>query len=73
MIWSSDNLYDEKGKQLIKSMKRRISKLLLPKIKTQVAYTAKKLSACFKDQSKFEYQHDVVYYADWPNEKCRED
>ena len=55
-------------------MKRRISKLLPPEIKTQVAYTGKKLSTCFnvKDQSKFEHQHDVVYYADCPNEKCRE-
>ena len=54
-------------------MKRRISKLLPPEIKTQVAYTGKKLSTCFnvKDQSKFEHQHDVVYYADCPNEKCR--
>ena len=64
----------EKGEHLIKSMKRRISKLLPPEIKTQVAYTGKKLSTCFnvKDQSKFEHQHDVVYYADCPNEKCRE-
>ena len=31
----------EIGKHLIKSMKRRISKLLPPEIKTQVAYTAK--------------------------------
>ena len=64
----------EKGEHLIKSMKRRISKLLPPEIKTQVAYTGKKLSTCFnvKDQSKFEHRHDVVYYADCPNEKCRE-
>ena len=42
-------------------MERRISKLLLPEIKTQVAYTGKKPSICFdvKDQSKFEHQHDV--------------
>ena len=55
-------------------MKRRISKLLPPEIKTQAAYTGKKLSTCFnvKDQSKFEHQHDVVCYADYPNEKCRE-
>ena len=42
-------------------MKRRISKLLPPEIKTQVAYAGKKLSTCFnvKDQSKFEHQHDA--------------
>ena len=48
-------------------------KIKTPEIKTQLAYTGKKLSTCFnvKDQSKFEHQHDVVYYADCPNEKCR--
>ena len=60
----------EKGEHLINSMKRRISKLLPP----ELAYTGKKLSICFnvKHQSKFEHQHDVVCYADCPNEKCRE-
>ena len=55
-------------------MKRRISKLLPREIKTQMAYTGKKLSTCFnvKEQSKFEHQHDLVHYADCPNEKCRE-
>ena len=64
----------EKGEHLIKSMKRRKSKLLSPEIKTQVVYTGKKLSTCFnvKGQSKFEHQHDVVYYADSPNGKSRE-
>ena len=55
-------------------MKRILSKLLPPEIKMQVVYTGKKLSTCFdvKDQSKFDHQHDVVYYADCPNETCRE-
>ena len=61
----------EKGEHLIKSMKRRISMLLPPEVKTQVTYAGKKRSTCFnvKDQSKFEHQHNVVYYADCPNEK----
>ena len=52
-------------------MERRTSNLLPPQIKTQVAYTGKKLSTCFnvKDKSKFEHQHDVVYYADAPMRK----
>ena len=64
----------EKGEHLIKFMKRIISKLLPPEIKTQLAYTGKKLSTCFnvKDQSNFDHQHDVVYYADCPNEAFRE-
>ena len=42
-----------------------ISKLLLPEVKKQEAYTGKKLRTCFnvKDRSKFDHQHDVVYYA----------
>ena len=64
----------EKGEHLIKSMKRRISKLLPPEFKTQVTCTGKKLGTSFnvKDQSKFDHQHDVVYYVDCPNETCRE-
>ena len=55
-------------------MKRIISKLLRPEIKTEVASTGIKLSTCLnvKDQSKFDNQHDVVYYAGCPNETCRE-
>ena len=51
-----------------------MSKLLPPEFKIQVAYTGKKLRTCFnvKDQSKFNHQHDVVCYADCPNETCRE-
>ena len=54
---------DEKGEHLIKSMKKIRSKSLPPEIKIQVVYNGKKLSTCFnvKDQSKFDYQHDVVY------------
>ena len=53
---------------------KSISKLLPPEIKTQKVYTGKKLSSCFnvKDRSKFEHQHDVVYYADYSNETRRE-
>ena len=45
-------------------MKRRASKLLPPEIKAQVTYTGEKLSTCFnvKEQSKFQYQHDMVYW-----------
>ena len=42
-------------------------------VKAKKDCTGKKLSTCFniKIQSKSEHQHDVVYYADCPNEKCR--
>ena len=44
------------------------------KSKRKSPIQVKKLSTCFniKNQSKFEHQHDVVYYVDCPNEKCRE-
>ena len=56
----------KKGEHLIKSMKRRILKLLPPEIETQMVFTGKKLSTCFNvnDQSKLDHRHDVVYYAD---------
>lgn len=49
-------------------------KLLPPEIKTEVACTGKKIRTCFnvKYQSKFDHQHDVVYYAACPNKTCRE-
>ena len=37
----------ERGEHLIKSMKRIISKLLLPEIKTEVTYTGKKTKSLF--------------------------
>ena len=39
-----------------------------------MTYTGKKPGTSFnvKDQSKFDHQHDVVYYVDCPNETCRE-
>ena len=48
-------------------------KVITPEIKRPVVSTGKKLSTYFnlKDQSKFEHQYDVAYYADCSNEKCR--
>ena len=64
----------EKREHLIKYLKRRILRLLPIEIKRQVAYTGRKLSTCFniKEPSKFRHQHDVVYYVDCTNERCRE-
>ena len=56
----------EKREHLIKYLKRRILRLLPIEIKRQ--------STCFniKEPSKFRHQHDVVYYVDCTNERCRE-
>ena len=39
-----------------------------------MTYVGKKLGTSFnvKDQSKFDHQHDVVYYVYYPSETCRE-
>ena len=52
----------EKGEHLIKSMKRRISKLLPPEIKTQVVYTGKKLSTCFNVKTKVNSNINMMWY-----------
>ena len=49
-----------KGKRadnIIKSMKKTLHKLLPETVKTQTAYTGRKLRTCFqsKDKSKFDY------------------
>ena len=66
-----------KGKRadnIIKSMKKTVYKLLPETVNAQIAYTGRKLSACFqiKDKSKFDHQHDLVYHAKCPSELCDE-
>lgn len=56
-------------------MKREISKLLKAEMKTTVAYTSRKLSTYFiiKHKSKFNHQHDLVWYAECLSGLCHED
>ena len=47
---------------LIKSTKRRIPKLLPPKIKTQVAYPGKNLSTCLNVKTKVNSNINMTWY-----------
>ena len=64
-----------KGKRadnIIKTMKKTIYKLLPETVDTQVAYTGRKLSTCFKikDKNKFDDQHNLMYHEKCPSELC---
>ena len=63
-----------KGSNLLKSMKRHVSKLLPEHTKLEITFTGKKLISCFsiKDKAKFEHQHDLVYYANCTKPFCRD-
>ena len=62
----------DRGNSLLKSLQKRLHNLLPNHIITEVTYTGKKLSTCFniKDQTKFEHQHDIVYYGKCPEVDC---
>ena len=65
----------EKGMHIINSMKRNVSKILPENVKIRTAYTAKRLSTCFKtkDKTKFEHQHDIIYHVRCSAENCPDD
>ena len=57
-------LYQEdKGSNLVKSMKRYVSKLLSEYTKLEITIIGKKLNSCFsiKDKTSFEHQHVLLY------------
>ena len=64
----------DKGSNLLKSMKRYVSKLLPEHTKLEITFTGKKLNSCFsiKDKTKFEHQHDLVYYVKCTEPSCRD-
>ena len=64
----------DKGSNLLKSMKRYVSKLLPEHTKLEITFTGKKLNSCFsiKDKTKFEHQHDLVYYVNCTESSCRD-
>ena len=64
----------DKGSNLLKSMKRYVSKLLPEHTKLEVTFTGKKSNSRFsiKDKAKFEYQHDLVYYVNYTEPSCRD-
>ena len=65
---------EDKGSNLLKSMKRYVSKLLAEHTKLEITFTGKKLNSCFsiKDETKFEHQDDLVYYVKFAEPSCRD-
>ena len=62
----------DQGSNLLKLMKRYVCKLLIEHAKLEITFTAKKLNSCFsmKDKTKFEHQHDLVYYVNCTEPSC---
>ena len=63
-----------KGKKILKSMNKFLTRVLPCNVKTCTTYSGIKLSSKFqkKDQTKKDHQHDVVCYAKCPEEQCTE-
>ena len=55
-------------------MERYASKLLPEHTKLKITFKGKKPNSCFsiKDKTKFEHQHDVVYYVNCTEASCRD-
>ena len=53
---------EDRGSNLLKSMKRYVSKLLSEHTKLEITFTGKKLNSCFslEDITNFEHQHDLI-------------
>ena len=64
----------KKGDFVIKSMKKRMKTLLPTSIRTKIAFTGSKLSACFqvKNKTKFGHNHDIVYHGTCYKTDCPE-
>ena len=64
-----------KKRKILKLMNTFSSRNLPCNIKTCIAYSGTKLSSKFKlkDQTKKDHQHDVVYYAECPEDQYTED
>ena len=64
----------DKGSNLLKSMKRYVSKLVPEHTKLEITFTGKKLNSCFsiKDKTSFEHQHDLIYYVNCTEPSCRD-
>ena len=65
----------EKKDYLIKSMKRNLKKTLPNSVKPQITYTGRKFGPLFqtKDQTIFEYKHDVIYHGKCLPQNCVDD
>ena len=63
---------EDKGSNLIKSMKGYVSKLLPEHTKLEISFKGKKLNSYFslKDKTRFEHQRDLRHYANCTEPSC---
>ena len=64
----------DKGSNLLKSMKRYVSKLVPEHTKLEITFTGKKRNSCFsiKDKTSFQHQLDLIYYVNCTKPSCRD-
>ena len=65
----------EKGIHIVNSMKMYVKKILPEIAKVQTTFTGKQLNSCFKteDRTKFEQQHDIIYWVKYSAKNCLDD
>ena len=68
------HIKEKKGSNLLKLVKRYISKFLPDHTKFEITFTGRKLNSCFsiKDIINFEHQHDLIYYVNCTEPPCRD-
>ena len=64
---------EQKVEKVIKSFKATLHRSLPNNMETKIVYTGTKLGSNFqfKDKTKFDHKHDLVYYVKCP--ECQED
>ena len=65
----------DEGCHIIKSMNKRVNKLLVNYTKIEVTLKSTKLSSCFnvEDKIDFEHNHDLIYHTKCPEPICIDD
>lgn len=60
---------------LIKSIEKKLEKILPNNMKPQMTHTGRKLGSSFqiKNQTMFEHKHDTTYYKKCPVKNCADD
>ena len=60
---------------IISSMQRQANQVPPDDVIMMVSYTGEKLSTCFnvKDKTTLNHEHDIVFYAKYPEESCSHD
>ena len=65
----------QQGEKVLKFFKTTLYRSLPNNIETKRVYTGTKLCSNFhyKDKTKFDHKHDLVYYVKWPEWECKND